>query len=81
MWDLTAHLHLPSVALPNVVPLFLEEYKTCLTYPPLYCMEVHCDVFPMLALDISATNGFGITLQDFMEGLTHQLNHKLTVKE
>ena len=81
IWDLTAPLHFPSIALSNIVPLFPEEYDTYLTHPPLRQIELRCDVFPILALDISATSGFGITLRDFMEKLTYQLNRRLTVGE
>jgi hypothetical protein len=81
IWDLTAPLYFPSIARSNIVPLYAEEYHTYLTHPPLHRMEIHLDALPMLSFDIHASGGFGITLRDFMEKLTYQLNRRLTVEE
>jgi hypothetical protein len=80
-WDLTKRPHFPDIALSNIIPLYPEEYDTYLTHPPLFSMEIRLDMFPILAFDISATGGFGITLRDFIESLTYQFNRRFTVEE
>lgn len=81
IWDLTALLHFPYVALSNLIPLCPEEFDTYLTHPPLPTIEIRFDVLPLLSFVLPAAGGFGVTLRDFMQKVTHQLQRHFTVYE
>lgn len=80
-WHLARSVNFPSIVNNNIIPLYLEEYDTYLTHPPIKKIEIRFDAMPTFSYDVNATGGFGITLRDFMERVAYHLRGFFNVDE